>query len=177
MNYASLRRMDLSNGPGVRSSIFVSGCKFHCPDCFNGAVQDFSYGKPYTDSTALELLKEIAKPHNSGLSILGGEPLWQNIDGMADLENLCHVTHKLDKTVWMWTGFTWEELMTPPPHPDATWLMRRELVTCCDVLVDGRFEKDLKDPTLLWAGSTNQRVIDVQKSLAAGQVILHTEKD
>ena len=177
MNYASLRRMDLSNGPGVRSSIFVSGCKFHCPDCFNGAVQDFSYGKPYTDSTALELLKEIVKPHNSGLSILGGEPLWQNIDGMADLEKLCHVTHKLDKTVWMWTGFTWEELMTPPTHPDATWLMRRELVTCCDVLVDGRFEKDLKDPTLLWAGSTNQRVIDVQKSLAAGQVILHTEKD
>jgi anaerobic ribonucleoside-triphosphate reductase-activating protein len=111
------------------------------------------------------------------LSILGGEPLWQNIDGMADLEKLCHVTHKLDKTVWMWTGFTWEELMTPPPHPDATWLMRRELVMCCDVLVDGRFEKDLKDPTLPWAGSTNQRVIDVQKSLAAGQVILRTGKD
>jgi len=67
--------------------------------------------------------------------------------------------------------------MTPPPHPDATWLMRRELVMCCDVLVDGRFEKDLKDPTLPWAGSTNQRVIDVQKSLAAGQVILRTGKD
>lgn len=140
-------------------------------------LDTWGYAGTTSNSTALELLKEIAKPHNSGLSILGGEPLWQNIDGMADLEKLCHVTHKLDKTVWMWTGFTWEELMIPPAHPDATWLMRRELVMCCDVLVDGRFEKDLKDPTLPWAGSTNQRVIDVQKSLAAGQVILRTGKD
>lgn len=177
MNYTGIIKVDLANGIGIRTSLFVSGCQFHCPDCFNKEVQDYGYGKLYTDSTAAELLKELAKSYNSGWSILGGDPLWQNLDGMADLEKLCHATHDLNKTVWMWTGFTWEELMTPPPHPDATWLMRRELVLCCDVLVDGRFEKDLKDPTLPWAGSTNQRVIDVQKSLAAGQVILHIGKD
>lgn len=103
--------------------------------------------------------------------------MWQDMNGMADLECLCNVTHELGKSVWLWTGFTWEELMIPPKVPDATWLMRRELVMCCDVLVDGRYEKDLKDSSLKWAGSTNQRVIDVQKSLSAGRVILHTEKD
>ena len=172
MNYAGIIKVDLANGIGIRTSLFVSGCQFHCPHCFNFREQNYSYGQLYTEATMDKILQEIAKPYNSGLSILGGDPLWQNLDGMADLEKLCHATHKLDKTVWMWTGFTWEELMVPPPHPDATWLMRRELVTCCDVLVDGRYEKSLKDSTLPWAGSTNQRVIDVQKSLSAQTVVL-----
>lgn len=173
MNYASLRRMDIANGPGIRSSLFVSGCRFHCPECFNEEQQSFSYGKLFTDDTARHLLSEIAKPYNSGLSILGGDPMWQNIDGMAELEKLCISVHNIGKTVWMWTGWKWEDLTQPPPVPDATWLMRRELLLCCDVLVDGQYVASLKDPDYPWAGSTNQRVIDVQQSLRTGQVVLH----
>lgn len=174
MNYAGIIKVDLANGPGIRTSLFVSGCQFHCQDCFNEQQQDFGYGKPFTEQTANKIIAEVAKPYNSGLSILGGDPIWQSIDGMADLERLCRAVRRLGgKTVWLWTGFTWEELMIPPKVPDATWLMQRELIMCCDVLVDGRYEKDHKDPSLKWAGSTNQRVIDVQKSFAISTVVLH----
>ena len=175
MNYASLRRMDISNGVGIRSSLWVSGCQFHCPECFNQDQQDYGYGKPYTEATMGKILQEVAKPYNSGLSILGGDPMWQNMDGMADLERLCSAVHELGKTVWLWTGFTWEELTQLGQRADATQLMRYDLLTHVDVLVDGRYEANLKDPTLVWRGSSNQRVIDVKASLHNDEVILYKE--
>lgn len=175
MNYASLRRMDISNGEGIRVSLWVSGCQFHCPECFNQPQQDFGYGKPYTDDTMRAILSEVAKPYNSGLSILGGDPMWQNMNGMADLERLCNEVHRLGKTVWLWSGFTWEELTQLGDKADATQLMRYDLLTHVDVFVDGRYEAKLKDPTLAWRGSSNQRVIDVKASLHNDEIILYKE--
>lgn len=129
----------------------------------------------YTEATMGKILQEIAKPYNSGLSILGGDPMWQNMDGMADLGRLCDAAHNLGKTVWLWTGFTWEELTQLGPKSDATQLMRYDLLTHVDVLVDGRYEAKLKDPTLAWRGSSNQRVINVKASLHNDEIILYKE--
>lgn len=175
MNYAGIIKVDLTNGVGIRTSLFVSGCQFHCPECFNQPQQDYNYGKPYTDDTMVKILLEVAKPYNSGLSILGGDAMWQNMDGMADLAFLCGVVHNLGKTVWLWSGFTWEELTQLGDKADATQLMRYGLLTNVDVFVDGRYEDKLKDPTLAWRGSSNQRVIDVRASLHNDEIILYKE--
>lgn len=175
MNYASLRRMDISNGEGIRVSLWVSGCQFHCHECFNQPQQDYNYGKPYTEATLGKIAAELIKPYHSGLSILGGDPMWQNMDGMADLERLCNVVHELGKTVWLWSGFTWEELTRLNTKADATQLMRYDLLAHIDVFVDGRYEAKLKDPTLAWRGSSNQRVIDVKASLHNNEIILYKD--
>lgn len=175
MNYAGIIKVDLTNGQGIRTSLFVSGCQFHCPECFNQAQQDFRYGKPYTEATLGRIAAELIKPYNSGLSILGGDPMWQNMDGMRDLALLCGVAHELGKTVWLWSGFTWEELTQLRNKADATQLMRYDLLTNVDVFVDGRYEAKLKDPTLAWRGSSNQRVIDVKESLHNDEIILYKE--
>nr|DAO58039.1 MAG TPA: anaerobic ribonucleoside-triphosphate reductase activating protein [Bacteriophage sp.] len=175
MNYAGIIKVDLANGIGIRTSLFVSGCQFHCPHCFNFREQNYSYGEWYVEGVARRILQEIAKPYNSGLSILGGDPMWQNMDGMADLERLCNVVHDLGKTVWLWSGFTWEELTRLNTKADATQLMRYDLLAHVDVLVDGRYEAKLKDPTLAWRGSSNQRVIDVKASLHNDEIILYKE--
>lgn len=175
MNYAGIIKVDLANGIGIRTSLFVSGCQFHCPECFNQPQQDFGYGKQYTDGTMAKILLEVNKPYNSGLSILGGDPMWQNMDGMSDLAFLCGVVHNLGKTVWLWSGFTWEELTRLGDKADATQLMRYDLLSNVDVFVDGRYEAKLKDPTLAWRGSSNQRVIDVKASLHNDEVILYKE--
>ena len=175
MNYAGIIKVDLANGVGIRTSLFVSGCQFHCPECFNQPQQDFGYGKPYTDITMAKILLEVAKPYNSGLSVLGGDPMWQNMDGMADLAFLCGVVHNLGKTVWLWSGFTWEELTQLGDKADATQMMRYDLLSNVDVFVDGRYEAKLKDPALAWRGSSNQRVIDVKASLHNDEIILYKE--
>ena len=175
MNYAGIIKVDLANGVGIRTSLFVSGCQFHCPECFNQPQQDFGYGKPYTEATLGKITFELIKPYNSGLSILGGDPMGQDINGMADLECLCNVTHELGKTVWLWSGFTWEELTRLNYKADATQLMRYDLLAHVDVFVDGRYEAKLKDPTLAWRGSSNQRVIDVKASLHNDEIILYKE--
>lgn len=176
MNYASLRRMDISNGEGIRVSLWVSGCQFHCPECFNQPQQDFEYGKPYTEATLGRIVAELIKPYKSGLSILGGDPMWQDMNGMADLERLCNEVHKLGKTVWLWSGFTWEELTRLNTKADATQLMRYDLLAHVDVFVDGRYEAKLKDHTLAWRGSSNQRVIDVKASLHNDEIVLYKEE-
>jgi len=175
MNYAGIIKVDLANGIGIRTSLFVSGCKFHCLECFNKPQQNYNTGKVYIEATFRTIISEIAKPYNSGLSILGGDPMWQNINGMANLESLCNAVHRLGKTVWLWTGFTWEELTQLGPRADATRLVRYDLLTHVDVLVDGRYEAKLKDPTLSWRGSSNQRVIDVKASLHNDKIILYKE--
>lgn len=169
MNYASIRRMDISNGPGIRVSLFVSGCNFHCSGCFNSEQQDFSFGQPYTGETHDLLLGLIKIEHSSGLSILGGDPLWQSISGLCFLSLLCEDVHRAGKTVWLWTGFTWEDIWQ---SSDDVSVARQKLIENCDVVVDGPFIESQKQLNLKWRGSTNQRIIDVKKTLEIGNVTL-----
>lgn len=172
MKYASIKKMDISNGEGIRVSLFVSGCNFHCPGCFNEEVQSFDYGKNYTQATEDLILKEVSKPHIKGLSLLGGDPLWQDIDGLKQLRQLVQKVHDLGKTVWIWSGFTYENLLDGSGLSEEA--NERILLVCdCDVFVDGLFEYDKKDLSLAWRGSRNQRVIDMNKT--KDKVVLYCE--
>ncbi len=163
MNYATIKKNDIANGPGVRVSLFVSGCRHKCPGCFNSEAWDFSYGAPYTEETEKEILAALDKQHVLGLSLLGGEPFER--ENRTALAALCARVRALypEKTVWCYSGFTFEELYADEGA--------RVLLSCLDVLVDGRFEMAKKDLALLFRGSSNQRILDVKKSLAEGRAI------
>lgn len=172
MNYAQIRKYDIANGEGVRSTLFVSGCKFYCEDCFNTEYQSYVYGNKFEDGLD-ELLLYLKDEHVEGLSILGGDPLWQDKDGIQSLIMLCHETHKLGKTIWLWSGFTWEQIFNF--DFDDTTQDRRELIINTDVFIDGQFKKELKDLCLKWRGSSNQRVIDVKKTIKNKKICLYCE--
>jgi anaerobic ribonucleoside-triphosphate reductase activating protein len=161
MRYNTIRQLDIANGPGCRVSLFVQGCSFNCPGCFNTVAKDFNGGKEFTDQT-LQLLLDLAKPsHISGLSILGGEPLHpQNRRDVLDLAKKFKTVYP-DKTVWIWTGYLWEDI--------ADDLSGSRV----DVLVDGQFKEDLKDLRLKYRGSSNQRVINVSASIKNKNIILY----
>lgn len=172
MRYGNIIEEDCANGEGFRTTLFVSGCNFHCKDCFNQDAQDFNYGKKYTEETEMYILEQVSKPHIKGLSLLGGDPLWQDIDGLKQLRQLVQKVHSLGKTVWIWSGFTYENLL------DGSGLSEEAnerilLVRDCDVFVDGLFEYDKKDLSLAWRGSRNQRVIDMNKT--KDKVVLYCE--
>ena len=161
MRYNKIRKMDIANGPGVRVSIFMQGCHFHCKNCFNAETWDFEGGKEFTDETINRVLELCENPNISGLSILGGEPMNpENIDGTTKLAKMFKQKFS-DKTLWAWSGYLFDK------H-----LKDKEVCRYLDVIVDGQFIDELKNPTLKWCGSENQRVIDVQKSLKQGKVIL-----
>ena len=170
MNYSQLITCDTANGEGVRTSLFVSGCTNHCPGCFNQEAQDFSYGKPYTQDTENMLLDCVKQPYISGLSILGGDPLCQDDMGLITLNFLAHKVHSLGKTVWLWTGFKWEDF-----NFTNNFSSQSLLLSACDVVVDGPFIEAEKDLTLAFRGSRNQRIIDVRKTLGKGEIILYKE--
>ena len=163
MRYNKIRKMDISNGPGVRVSIFMQGCHFHCKDCFNSETWDFKGGKEYTDETINRVLELCEKEYIVGLSILGGEPMHpKNIEGTTKLAR--EFKEKFpNKNLWIWTGFLFENIKD------------NEVFKYVDVLVDGQFKTELFDPTLRWKGSSNQRVIDVKKSLNKDKIILLEE--
>lgn len=172
MRYCNIIEEDCANGEGFRTTLFVSGCNFHCKDCFNQDAQDFNYGKEYTEETEEYILEQVSKPHIKGLSLLGGDPLWQDIDGLKQLRQLVQKVHDLGKTIWIWSGFTYENLL------DGSGLSEEAnerilLVRECDVFVDGVFEYDKKDLSLAWRGSRNQRVIDMNKT--KDKVVLYCE--
>ena len=169
MNYAGMYYVDLANGPGLRVSLFVSGCRFGCKNCFNPEAQNYNYGQPYTQTTHNRLISLVDKPYISGLSILGGDALWQSDDDIWALCRLVDDVHKLGKTVWLWTGFRYETVMED--YNDA----RRDLLAMCDIVVDGQYVDELRDLNIVWKGSSNQRVIDVKKSLEAHKIILRGE--
>jgi len=161
MRYNTIRKMDISNGPGVRVSIFMQGCSFHCENCFNPETWDFKAGKEFTDETIEQVLELCAPNHIKGLSILGGEPMHPiNIKGTTKLAKAFKERYP-DKTIWSWSGFLFDRD-----------LKDQEVLKYLDVLVDGQYVDSLHDPTLKWRGSSNQRVIDVKKSLKKGQVVL-----
>ena len=170
MNYSQLITCDTANGEGVRTSLFVSGCTNHCPGCFNQEAQDFNYGKLYTQDTENILLDCVKQPYISGLSILGGDPLCQDDMGLITLNFLAHKVHSLGKTVWLWTGFKWEDF-----NFTNNFSLQSLLLSACDVVVDGPFIEAEKDLTLAFRGSRNQRIIDVRETLGKGEIILYKE--
>ena len=160
MRYNLIRKMDISNGPGVRVSIFMQGCAFHCKNCFNSETWDFDGGHEFTQDTINEVLNLCNQGHIKGLSILGGEPLHpRNIEGTTALAKAFKEKYP-DKSLWMWSGFRFDED-----------LKGKEVLNYVDVLVDGQYKDELHDFRLKWRGSSNQRVIDVQKSLMSGQIV------
>lgn len=164
MKYAKIRKMDISNGEGVRVSLFVQGCSFHCKNCFNQETWDFNGGKEFTTAEIQKIIELANKDYIAGLSVLGGEPLHpKNIE---DVSMLCeYFKYKYPyKTIWLWTGFRYEDILERENNYN--------IFNYIDVLVDGQFEEDKKDLTLKWRGSSNQRVIDCKKSLAENKVIL-----
>lgn len=168
MNYASIKTTDVANGPGVRVSLFVSGCTHRCEDCFNEEAWDFSYGKPFDEQARRQVMSALDHDYIEGLSVLGGEP-FEPENQKALLPFLASVRERYPKkTVWCYSGYMWEELMkTPSPGH----LPSRELIKLLDVLVDGRYEKDLRDLNLKFRGSKNQRILDVRRSLLAGEAV------
>ena len=170
MNYSQLIACDTANGEGVRTSPFVSGCTNYCPGCFNQEAQDFNYGKLYTQDTENMLLESINHSYISGLSILGGDPLCQDDAGLIALNSLAHKVHSLGKTVWLWTGFKWENF-----NFTDNFSLQSLLLSACDVVVDGPFIEAEKDLSLAFRGSRNQRIIDVRKTLGKGEIILYKE--
>lgn len=170
MNYAAVKKNDIANGPGVRVSLFVSGCRHHCRNCFNREAWDFSYGQPFTQETVEELMAALAPSYVAGLSLLGGEPLEpENQEPLLSLARQFRERFP-QKSLWCYTGFTFEtDLLTGSVgNPEIL----RSLLSCIDVLVDGRFVEELKDAGLIFRGSSNQNIIDLTKSLKAGRMIL-----
>ena len=171
MHYGELKKCDIANGIGVRVTLFVSGCTNHCPDCFQPQTWDFDYGKVFTDETKAEIFAELDKSYVNGLTVLGGEP-FEPRNQRELLPLLGEVREKYpDKTVWCFTGFRLEdELLREGSYPRCE--VTDGMLACIDVLVDGRFVKELKDISLQFRGSRNQRVIDMNSTRETGTVTL-----
>lgn len=171
MHYGELKKCDIANGIGVRVTLFVSGCTNHCPDCFQPQTWDFDYGKVFTDETKAEIFTELDKSYVNGLTVLGGEP-FEPRNQRELLPLLREVRERYpDKTVWCFTGFRLEdELLREGSYPRCE--VTDGMLACIDVLVDGRFVKELKDISLQFRGSRNQRVIDMNRTRETGTVTL-----
>ncbi len=160
MRYNLIRKMDISNGPGVRVSLFFQGCHFHCKDCFNSETWDFSKGKPFTDEIIDEIIKIADHDYIDGLSILGGEPMHPtNVEETIQLAKKFKEKYP-NKNIWVWTGYKFEDI----PNKGA--------LPYIDVLVDGQFITELYAPNLKWKGSANQRVIDIKKTLKENKIVI-----
>ena len=161
MNYASIRKYDVSNWAGINSTLFVSGCRFHCKGCWNEEAQDFNYGKPYTKEVEDLFISYCKDDKVDGVCLLGGEVFQQDLDIILNLVK--RIKNEVNKPIYAWTGYTWEVLISNPK--------RLEIVKYIDVIIDGQFEEDKKDLTLLHKGSTNQREVDVKASLKKGEYV------
>ena len=168
MNYASIKYADIANGPGCRASLFVSGCTHHCKECFNPETWDFCYGKAYTKEVEDEIVKSIEPDYIAGLTILGGDPM--EAKNQTGILSLVKRVKEMGKSVWIYTGFTYDELMDEGSRcrTDVT----DDIFEFTDVLVDGEFVLDKKDITLLFRGSSNQRLIDIKKTKETGDIAL-----
>lgn len=170
MNYADIKKYDVANGPGVRISLFVSGCSHFCKGCFNEIAWDYNYGKEFTDDTINEIVEFLDNPHIAGLTILGGEPMDpKNQDALVPLVKKVKELYP-DKTIWCFTGYLFDKDLLENMYKKNP--STRELLSRFDVMVDGEFVEDLKNLNLKFKGSSNQRTIDVQASLKEGRVVL-----
>ena len=178
--------MDISNGEGVGVALFVQGCHFHCTNCFNPDTWDFSGGKEWTPEVEDKLIELANKPYIKRLSILGGEPLAdENLDGVLHLVNRFRLSFP-NKTIWLYSGYKWKECQpfseegllkgsNFAPKLQKILQKRYEIISKCDVMVDGRYVDSQRNPSKKWAGSDNQRVIDIRKSLEQNKIILYCD--
>ena len=176
MRYASIRSLDISNGEDVGISLFVQGCHFHCDECFNKETWPYDAGREFTDKHIEKILYMLSRQYIKRISILGGEPLCdENVLSVRSLINKIVDKFGYKKKIWIYTGYTYEQIMSQK-HTDNIEKNRaidaRKLcISLCDVIVDGRFEKDKKDLSLAFRGSSNQRIIDAKQSLLCGTVV------
>lgn len=173
MNYANIKTNDIANGPGIRVSLFVSGCTHRCKGCFNEVAWDFDYGEPFTQDTIDFILEQMAQPYIKGLTLLGGEP-FDPKNQPAIVELLRQVKERYpEKSIWAFSGYLFDkDILSGRLGP---WEVTKEYLSYLDVLVDGPFVESKKDLTLRFRGSSNQRLIDVQKSLQTGEVMLWSD--
>jgi anaerobic ribonucleoside-triphosphate reductase activating protein len=174
MNFGEIKNFDIANGEGVRVSLFVSGCTHHCKNCFNKETWDFNFGEPFTADTEALILKELAPDYINGLSLLGGEPFEPaNQQGLINL--LRRVKNELpEKNIWCYTGYLFDKDLLSPSRARCEYT--DEMLSYIDVLVDGEFVQELYSIMLQFRGSSNQRIIDVKKSLKEGKVVDYTPK-
>lgn len=177
IRYAQIRECDVSNGEGVGVALFVQGCNFHCYNCFNKDTWDFNGGKEWTPEVEDKFIELASKPYIKRISLLGGECLAdENLDGVLNLVNKIRLLLP-EKNIWIYSGFKWEEFQDKFPL-DENWeqdILRREIIKQCDVLIDGRYIDTQRDVSLKWRGSSNQRVIDINKSLQQNQIVLYCD--
>lgn len=173
MNYHNITYPDMNNGSGLRVVLWLSGCSHKCKGCQNSQTWDANSGIPFDESAKEELFRELNKDYISGLTLTGGDPLHEaNLDGVLDLVNRIRLSSS-QKSIWLYTGFTWEDILDENYNflemHDA---LRQAIVAQCDVLVDGKYIDKQRDITLPYRGSSNQRLIDIQKTLQKGEIVL-----
>ncbi len=174
MNYAKIKWYDVSNGPGVRVSLYVSGCRNRCKNCFNPETWDFSYGKSFTKKVENQIIEGLAPDYIKGFTLLGGDPFEpENAEALAPFLERLREKYP-DKSFWCYTGYDYERDLLTGKKGDMDTVLR--ILNCLDVLVDGRFVEEKKDLNLLFRGSSNQRVILVKPSLETDEVVLWDEK-
>lgn len=175
MNYAQIKKFDIANGTGVRVSLFVSGCTHHCIGCFNSEAWPFDYGEKYTNETEQEIIDALAPSYIKGLSLLGGEPFEkQNLPVLLELVEKVRKIYPL-KTIWVYSGYTFEKDILEKMSKSRSEVI--PFLEKTDVLVDGEFIENMKNLSLKFRGSENQRIIDVRKSLDTGVTVLMNESE
>lgn len=169
MNYHNIKHDDQTNGDGIRVTLFVSGCSHHCPECQNPQTWDSNSGIELDSEALQEILFELSKDYISGITLSGGDPMFAL--NLPEIYSLCASIKRVfpDKTIWLYTGYTYEQLLC------SDNIIVRGILSLIDILVDGEYKKDLRDTSLKWRGSTNQRVIDVAKSLDKKEIVLHCD--
>lgn len=179
MNYHLIRTDDMLNGSGLRVVIFTSGCNHCCEGCHNPETWDENSGREFNNEAMHEILNELDKDYISGITLSGGDPLYHNnVSDVLKLVSEIKLNHP-EKTIWLYTGMLWEHIFRPAmtddfnPERDLMFARRKQIIAMCDVVVDGKFIKSLADVNCPWVGSTNQRVIDVNKSIASGEIVLY----
>ena len=174
MNYATIKKYDIANGPGVRVSLYVSGCRNHCKNCFNPETWDFNFGKPFTKEAEDEIIKAMEPDYIEGFTLLGGDPFEpeNQVALVPFLERLRKIYPK--KSFWCFTGYDFEAELLTGKQGDIDNVLK--MLSCLDVLVDGRFVENLKDLNLRFRGSSNQRIILVQPTLEKDELVLWDEK-
>ena len=183
INYHNITHDDMNNGDGLRVVLWLSGCSHHCFNCQNPQTWDPDSGILFDESAKQEIFNELSKDYISGITLSGGDPLHEN--NLSEVLSLVKEIRNLfpNKTIWLYTGYTWEEIRNvfgkSKEWLQARWkdsaINRWEIISMCNVLVDGEYIDDQRDITLKWCGSSNQRVIDVQKSLEQGKVVLYCD--
>ena len=174
MNYHNITYPDMNNGDGLRVVLWLSGCSHHCYNCQNPQTWDVNSGIPFDESAKEELFRELDKDYISGLTLSGGDPLHEaNLDGVLDLVNKIRLLFP-NKTIWIYSGYQWNQIFNDGVYltRDCAGWKRREIIKKCDVMIDGKYVDSLREPQLKWRGSSNQHVINVEKSMIKGEIVL-----